>query len=395
MRTQTQEELINIIRFEICGRPFPQGFAVSDEEALTELAKKHDLAHLVFDALTKNGLSCNSQSAMQQYFAAIWRAEQMDHELAGITGLFEEEGIDFIPLKGSVLRPLYPEPWMRTSADIDILVRPEDLPRATELVVEKLGYNYDPDQEKTNHIGVSAPGSDVQVELHHELFWEHYLGKTIRSIVNNIWDGKNPASNTPYCEKKPGFAHWYLMSDGMFYLYHIAHMAKHIKLAGGCTVRSLMDLWILDGLGSREERDRQELLRQGSLTQFGKQMSALASAWMNDEEAPYGELEQYIMTGSLSGNNNRRTANLLHDDSVSDYVWKRVFLPYNILKNAYPVIEKHKWLTPVFQVVRWTKVFNRKYREKLKTQADALVHIDDEQLRRSQEILNILDIEDI
>ena len=122
MRTPAQEELINIIRFEICGTPLPQGFSLTDEKALVELAKKHDLAHLVFDALSKNGLPCGSQLAMQQYFAAIWRAEQMDHELKSITDVFETEGIHFLPLKGSVIRNLYPETWMRTSADIDLLV---------------------------------------------------------------------------------------------------------------------------------------------------------------------------------------------------------------------------------------------------------------------------------
>ena len=30
--------------------------------------------------------------------------------------------IPFLPLKGSVIRQYYPEPWMRTSCDIDILV---------------------------------------------------------------------------------------------------------------------------------------------------------------------------------------------------------------------------------------------------------------------------------
>ncbi|MBO4954226.1 MAG: nucleotidyltransferase family protein, partial [Clostridia bacterium] len=35
--------------------------------------------------------------------------------------------IDFMPLKGAVIRQYYPEPWMRTSCDIDIHVKKDRL----------------------------------------------------------------------------------------------------------------------------------------------------------------------------------------------------------------------------------------------------------------------------
>ena len=35
-------------------------------------------------------------------------------------------------------------------------------------------------------------------------------------------------------------------------------------------------------------------------------------------------------------------------------------MPYDYLKAEYPVLEKHKWLTPVYQVVRWLRVLRGK-----------------------------------
>ena len=43
----------------------------------------------------------------------------------------------FIPLKGSVVRDLYPERWMRTSADIDLLIREDQEKTCEELLIDK------------------------------------------------------------------------------------------------------------------------------------------------------------------------------------------------------------------------------------------------------------------
>ena len=31
----------------------------------------------------------------------------------------------------------------------------------------------------------------------------------------------------------------------------------------------------------------------------------------------------------------------------------RIFLPYSVMKKMHPVLEKHKWLLPWFEVRRW------------------------------------------
>ena len=403
MRTPTQEELIQILRFEIRGTPLPQGFSVSDEAALVQLAKNHDLAHFVYDALTKNGLPCTSQFAMQQYFASIWRAEQMGHELLDLAELFEKEGIDFIPLKGAVMRPMYPESWMRTSADIDVLVRSEDQLRARDLLAGKLGYSFDPNEDRSHHIGMSAPHSDVHVELHYTLFSDHHIGQTIRDMVSGLWNGSS-TNGTAHITPKNGWTHWQVMSDAMFYFYHLAHMAKHMTLSGGCPVRALIDLWILDRLPQRDEPGRKALTEQGGLVTFGQQMSVMADAWLGTASGdgstqfppvPSEELEQYILTGNLYGDIDRRTANSVEKSGTAGYILQRIFLPRTILKSAYPILEEHPWLTPFCQIARWTKVFRKKYRNNLKNQTKALVHSGDDDVQQAQQISRILDIENI
>ena len=86
---------------------------------LYKLSKAHDLAHLVGDALIKNDLIGNDEikaKYQKQVMIAIYRYEKINYELNHLRSALNEAQIPFIPLKGSVLRQYYPEPWMRTSS---------------------------------------------------------------------------------------------------------------------------------------------------------------------------------------------------------------------------------------------------------------------------------------
>ena len=386
MRTKTQQELIDIIRFEIRGIPLPDGFNVSDEKALTDIAKKHDLTHLVYDALTKNGLPCGSQFAMQQYYASIWRAEQMAHELSSMTELFESEGIDFMPLKGAVMRQLYPEPWMRTSADIDILFKEEDINQSCELLTTKCDYIEDKDLDSPHHISFNVPSNGVHIEIHRKLFVEYHMGQTVRDMMPLIWQQADP---------EHGYAHLLRMSDACFYLYHTAHMAKHLSQAGGCPIRGLIDLWILNGLSNRDEIGRRELLERAGLLTFADKMSAVADSWLDNGKVPSEDLEQFIMTGSLYGDTKMRTATAVNAIGTVGYAFRRIFLPYDVIKYSYPVLQKCKILTPLYQIVRWTKVFRRENRHRLKDQTAALISTNREQVEEINKMNKFLGIEDL
>ena len=47
-------------------------------------------------------------------------------ELENVMAHFEKEGIDYVPLKGWIIKNLYPKPDMRSMCDVDILIRDED-----------------------------------------------------------------------------------------------------------------------------------------------------------------------------------------------------------------------------------------------------------------------------
>ncbi len=114
--------MMDLIASEVCGKEIDKSQqTLTDEELakLYKLSKSHDLAHLVGDALIKNDLIGNDEikaKYQKQVMIAIYRYEKINYELNRLRSALNEAQIPFIPLKGSVLRQYYPEPWMRTSS---------------------------------------------------------------------------------------------------------------------------------------------------------------------------------------------------------------------------------------------------------------------------------------
>ena len=140
------------VKFELCADNSGNNNIVLPDtsarflSALYGVSKKHDIAHLVGDALIKNGLIEDGDLKSQfqnQTLMAVCRYENLNYEFGRICEILEETRIPFIPLKGAVIRQYYPEPWMRTSCDIDILVHEEDLERAVKILKEKAQYETD------------------------------------------------------------------------------------------------------------------------------------------------------------------------------------------------------------------------------------------------------------
>lgn len=62
-----------------------------------------------------------------------------ERQLLDITGAFEAEGIRSIVLKGAAFSLSYPDPALRIGTDIDLLLRPEDVPRCRS-ILERLDF---------------------------------------------------------------------------------------------------------------------------------------------------------------------------------------------------------------------------------------------------------------
>jgi len=309
---------------------------------LLEISEMHDVKHLLVFALKKNGLlTAEDAKEEKAIFKAAYRYEQLKYELDTVCDALEKAQIPFIPLKGSVIRKYYPEPWMRTSCDIDVLVHEEDLDKAKTLLVEQCGYTFH--KLGPHDISIFSP-TGVHVELHYDLV-EEGRAQSSSKVLSDVWS---------YASVEDGYEYRCVLSDPMFYFYHVAHIAKHFENVG-CGLRPFLDLWILDNNIEYSRIARDELLKQGELLQFADSCRELASYWFGSGVA--GELiakfESCVIGSGIYGTEeNRIVFNNARKGNKIAYIFSRLFPPLRLMQPRFPALRKFPVLLPAFWVWR-------------------------------------------
>ena len=351
--------LLDLVRNEIFGNEISsQTKNLITEEFLKDLYKlsrAHDLAHIVGDSLDKNGLIDENSEVGKRFLKerekALFRVVQTDIEIETLFSVFDGAGIPYIPLKGAVIRPLYPETWMRTSCDIDVLVKREDLQRAMD-VLEAQAF-YKKGDIATHDASVYSP-SGVHVELHYDLTDSDSKPEE-RALFDKVWD---------LAKKTDGER--YDMPEDLSYAYFISHMAKHVRF-GGCGIRSFIDLWLINHKTEYDREKREETLKKCRLLKFAQCVENLSNVWFEDAEGDdlTCELAEYVLKGGVYGSfENRVQTQQAFKKNKFSYLLTRIFLPYDVLKFRFPILQKHKWLFPFCQVARWVKmIFNKERKE--------------------------------
>lgn len=310
---------------------------------LLKMSAKHDVIHLLALGLKQNELISKEKSEIEKYILkAVYRYERLRYEYDNLCDALEKAQIPFLPLKGSVIRKYYPEAWMRTSCDIDILVHRKDLDAAIAYLSDNL--NYVEKERATHDVSLFSP-IGIHVELHFDLVEEGRANNAI-DILQRVWDDVSLHDDKKY---------WYEMPDAFFYFYHIAHMAKHFE-TGGCGIRPFLDLWILDHLENIDQSVRENVLSQGGLLQFAETSCKLSQAWFGDGETDelLLQLQDFILHGGVYGSTDNRVAlQQTKKGGGFGYILSRVFIPFAKLKRYYPILDKHPWLMPFMQIRRW------------------------------------------
>lgn len=351
MDTETSKVMFALLRSAVCGD------LLSSEEVslyspdilpkITLLAQKHDVIHLIVFALKKNGLLDGSNKNLEsKMLTAVYRCEKLKYELTKLCAALEQAEIPFIPLKGSVLRQYYPEPWMRTSCDIDVLVHAEDLQSTVSYLADNLGYRRE--SQNSHDISMFTQGG-VYIEVHYDLVEDGRVNSAAE-VLKSIW---NVAVKRAECNYQ------YEMPDEMFYFYHIAHMAKHFVSTGGCGIRPFLDIWVLNHRIDFDREKREKLLFDGGLDVFAKQAELLSEVWFGNAEHTEitRQMEEYILRGGVYGTTTNRVAvQQQKKGGKVRYALSKIFIPYDAIKFHYPILQKHKWLTPIMEVRRWGKL---------------------------------------
>ena len=348
--------LVQLIRYEIAMPGIDDSCLDSvSEELLIELftmAKKHGLAALVGHALQEQHLLERNQADAlfsQEILNTIYHYEKKKYVYQIVCETLEKGQISYIPLKGVRLWHYYPEPWMRTSCDIDILVRKEEIHVAENLLTSVLGFVKS--SESAYDTSLFSPDG-IHIEFHHSLM-EHGRARWSSQVLDQVWEYASPVRSGSY---------EYKMEDAMLYFYHIAHMAKHFE-SGGCGIKLFLDLWfMMEHINQRSRID--EFLKNSGLVAFENAMCQLCQVWFSGKEHDRDtlKLEKFVLdSGAYGTREHLYLANQRKYRGKFRYLFSRIFLPYEKLKYRYPSVKRWPILTPIFAIFRLLQfLFGRK-----------------------------------
>ncbi|MBS1847343.1 MAG: nucleotidyltransferase family protein [Actinobacteria bacterium] len=169
-----------------------------DERAWSELVSEcdaHRLTGLLVAAVAADALPVTTeQRAQAARLEADLTRQRIVYErrFAPILGVLDRADIDVRVLKGTAVAALdFPDAQMRPTGDLDLLVRPEQIARASDVLVAAGGMRIDPDPTP-GWCGLVGRGATVaigemnlEVDLHRILVWGP-LG--VRVPDRELWD---------------------------------------------------------------------------------------------------------------------------------------------------------------------------------------------------------------
>lgn len=344
---KTVDFLLALIKSEITGdRSAISEFLDFDIEKLIELATKHDLTAITVNALIANNIVDNENPLRKKLETILvyssYRYLRNKSLCEKTESILSENNIDYVLLKGSVIRDMYPEPWMRSSCDTDILIHENDIEKAVAKLVEN-GFKT---ENRKNYHDVALYYNNALLELHFSICENM---SNIDKQLKKAWD---------YAKKING--NKYLETNDFFVFHHIAHMMYHF-VAGGCGIRPFIDLWILRRNNFYNEAEVEKQCEYCGILKFYKSMLEVIDVWF--ENASHNEktlrIQNYIVYGGVYGNlDNVSAVGVVKNRSKVGYLFRLAFLPYTNMRVLYPILEKYPFLLPFYYIKRiFVKLF--------------------------------------
>lgn len=302
-----------------------------DFEKLYTFGKSHGVENMLYVALRDLKIDV-PKDVMQKFYYSYLMSIKIDTlqtmELEKIGNAFEEAGIDYIPLKGSVVKHFYPMTHYRKSGDIDVLVRRETEKDAEKVLIEKLNYLR---SEISEHYEVHISYFKmpcVYVELHRQILKS---SNRAYKMFKNIWK---------YVKTSKSKEHKYVLSNELLYTYLLAHLCNHLY-NGGAGIRMLMDFYVLSKNSKLDYEILNRYLKKANLVKINDYVTNIISKWFGDSYVFDKDVEillDIIFDGGSFGT--RDMQEKIHDSNSLvgkiRQLMQRVFMPTNMLVQIKP-----------------------------------------------------------
>lgn len=331
----------------------PEGIT---EEELYQMAKRHNIDFIAYEGL-KSFLDEDGKICVR------WKQKSLKCAMQGVVQLaerdrlykrFAEAEIRILPLKGCLLKEMYPRQEFRQMSDLDILIDEENAVKARALMEED-GYELHGNFGHTNHDAYEKKPW-CSVELHTQLLHKHAQNA---DKYKDIWERAY--------EKQAGSGIWYLTWED-FYIYMLEHFAKHLY-SSGSGIRFVMDIHVFLQVKGKEldQKYLKKKLKELELWEFKNLVEQLAKNWFKDGiTGASEETEELLIISGIYGT--RQQHYKVKIEKLQEkyryrwlacvvYVGKDIFPSYERMCLLYPFLKKYAVLLPFCWIHRILRIF--------------------------------------
>ncbi len=345
--------VISLIKAAVTGQAseIPDGF---DLELALDTAKKHQITSMLYYGAANSGFD-RTAPVMKKLFLDLCKciavSERQKFEVGSVLKAFSEKGIDHMPLKGTLLREMYPQADMRLMSDADILIKTEQYENIRPIMLE-LGFS---ESVESNHEYIWKK-EGIVIELHKRLIPSY--NKDYYAYYGNGWNQALPSETVP---------HRYEMSDEDQMIYLFTHFAKHYR-GGGIGLRHITDLYVYRRfVGDLDEDYIRKELNKLKTYEFYNNITDTINVWFDGACANEKTdiITDVIFSSGVYGVDSQRriaeTVTLEKNDSIiknakQQRIFRLVFPSLENMKLHYKFLKKAPFLLPATWVMRLFKI---------------------------------------
>ena len=279
-----KQGIILLIKSAITGEKYnlPENFSF---EVAEPLIKKNNARQLCIAGAMNCGIlegSACFERIQDEYCVGFIHSERQLTQLNRVFQTFEKNGIDYLPVKGCLMKQLYPSPEIRTMGDADILIREEQYSNIRTIMID-LGFEETIDGSDYDY---TWKHPFLKIELHKKLFSDYFADYA--RYFGDIWERAGKESDFRYS-----------LSREDTFVYYFTHFVKHFRFGGiGCNHAA--DLWVYKS--AYPDMDEAYICREISvlgMDVFYKNLCRMLSAWF--EDGNWDEITEIISNQLFDG----------------------------------------------------------------------------------------------
>lgn len=353
-----------------------------------KIARRHKIEVMFYYGALNYGFRQN-EPLMQELFMLtcgnIALSEQQLYSIKEIFSAFDEKEIDYLPLKGTVLKGLYPKSEMRSMSDADILIKTEQYDKFKPIMLN-LGYT---EVTESDHELIWNK-QNIHIEFHKRLIPSY--NKDYYAYYGDGWQLAKIKNGTRYS-----------MTDEDQMIYLFTHFAKHYRDAG-IGIKHMTDLWVYRK--SKPQLDEKYIKKELAALQlydFYINITNTLSVWFEGKESDektdfitdiifnsgvYGTSEAHILSEAVKISKSTKSAK-----SVKSKKYINLLFPsYKKMCKKFFFLSKAPFLLPIMWIYRI--IFGAAVkREDIKTMINTVEQMKAEDVNCYQDALNFVGLD--